>query len=133
MSIGELMTHRFLIAPRDPARSPDTTGQLFTDSTGQPIGDTTIDNTDWSQGTAIRGRLREVTARWPEGPGAGPELVKTTIRFPRGADIRELDKVKRTDVDPEQAYQITFVRDAFGRIASGRGHHTIAEARRIPL
>ena len=133
MSIGELLTHRFLIAPRDLARSPDETGQLFTDSTGQPIGDTTVDNTDWSMGTPIAGRLRETTARWPEGPGAGPELVKTTIHFPRGADIIELDKVKRIDVEPNQAYQIVFVRDAFGRIASGRGHHTIAEARRIPL
>lgn len=133
MSIGELMTHRFIVAPRDLDRSPDETGQLFTDSTGQPIGDTTVDNTDWSQGTPVRGRLREVSMRWPEGPGAGPLLVKTTIRFPRGTDIRELDKIKRTDVTPEQAYQITFVRDAFGRIAAGRGHHTITEARRIPL
>jgi hypothetical protein len=133
MSIGELLTHRFLVAPRDPAISPDETGQLFVDSTGQTVGDTTIDVTDWSSGTPIAGRLREMTARWPEGPGAGAFLVKTTIRFPRGADIKELDKVKRVDVAPEQAYQITFVRDAFGRIASGRGHHTIAEARRIPL
>ena len=133
MSIEELMTHQFILAPRDLATSPDTTGQLFTDSTGQPIGDTTVDDTDWDSGTPLSGRLREVSGKWPEGPGAGPELVKATIRFPAGTDIVELDKVKRIDVDPPQAYQIVFVRDAFGGLALGRGHHTITEARRIPL
>jgi hypothetical protein len=133
MSIEELMVHSFILAPRDTAVSPDETGQLFTDSTGQPIGDTTIDDTNWSQGTPVMGRLRETSARWPDGPGAGPELVTATIRFPSGSDVHELDKVKRTDVDPEQAYQVIFVRDAFGGHDTGRGHHTIASVRRIPL
>lgn len=133
MSIEELMVHKFTLAPRDVDVSPDETGQLFTDSTGQPVGDTTIDDTDWLAGTSIVGRLREVSARWPDGPGAGAQLVKTTIRFPSGTDIRELDKVQRTDIDPPQTYQIVFVRDAFGGHDTGRGHHTITEARRIPL
>ena len=134
MSFRSRLRHRVLIAHPDPAASPDSTGQLFVDATGQPIGaatvDTSTDLVDWPGATETRALVQERTARWPEGPGAGPELVDTLIFLPVETAVRELDKVKRIDVAPEQAYQITFV-DRFS--GYGRGDHIEARARRIPL
>ena len=64
-----------------------------------------------------------------EGPGAGPELVDTKIFLPFGTQVRELDKIRRTDSDPEQVYQVIFA----NRDVGGAGHHIEIRARRIPL
>jgi hypothetical protein len=129
MSYSELLTHTLLVAHPNPATTADQTGQLFTDATGQPIGDATVDeDVDWMFAVEVPGLVQERTARWPEGPGAGPELVNTTIFLEAGVQVRELDKIKRTDIDPEQVYQAVFVSDA-----AGQGHHTEVIARRIPL
>lgn len=132
MSFLDRLRHTVLIAHPDPTASPDATGQLFVDETGQPIGDATVPATsyfgDWDGATEYRALIQERTAKWPEGPGAGPELVDTMIFLPIGAAVRELDKIKRTDSDPEQVYQAVFVYDA-----AGRGHHLEVKARRIPL
>jgi hypothetical protein len=132
MSFSDLLVHDLLIAHADPAASPDATGQLFIDSTGQPIGDATVDPTDpgadWLGAMSAKGRVVEMSARWPQGPGAGPELVDTRILFPAGTAIHELDKVLWEQTG--QAYQAVFVREATG-IAGV--HHVKVQARRIPL
>lgn len=128
MSFADLLIHDLLIKSPDPESSPDPTGQLFYDETGQPIGDTTVATDDWSTAVSTRGLVQEQSAKWPEGPGAGPELVDTRIYLFPDVVVLELDKIKRTDVDPEQIYQAVFVHDA-----AGVGHHTEVEARRIPL
>jgi len=129
VSFSDLLIHDLLIKSPDPAISPDTTGQLHYDSTGQPVGDTTdsVDE-DWNSADFAKGLVQELTAKWPMGPGAGPELVDTRIFLLPDTVIHELDKIKRTDIDPEQVYQAVFVRDA-----AGRGHHIEVQARRIPL
>jgi hypothetical protein len=128
VSYADLLIHDLLIKSPPPYSSPDDTGQLFYDSTGQPIGDTTVDGDDWTDAVAVRGLVQEMDAKWPEGPGAGPELVDTRIFLMSDAIIHELDKIRRTDVDPQQTYQAVFVHDA-----AGVGHHWEVQARRIPL
>lgn len=134
MSFGDRLRHTILIAHPDPTASPDGTGQLIVDATGQPVGDSTAISTlvltDWEGATASRALVQERTAHWPDGPGAGSELVDTMIFLPVATTIRELDKVKRTDVSPEQVYQVTFV-DRFS--GYGPGDHIEARARRLPL
>lgn len=134
MSFSDRLRHTILIAHPSPAASPDATGQLFVDETGQPIGDATADtsvaSTDWTGATETTALVQERSARWPEGPGAGSEIVDTVIYLPVGTAVRELDKAKRTDVDPAQVYQIVFV-DSFS--GYGVGDHIEARARRIPL
>jgi hypothetical protein len=133
VSFADMLTHPLLIAHPDPATSADSTGQLFVDATGQPVGDATIDQlsdlTDWSQATQVRARIEERSARWPNGPGAGAELVDTKIWVENGTEVRELDKVRRDDTG--QAYQVVFV----DPIPAGRGvpGHIRLQARRIPL
>lgn len=127
MSFHDLLHHTLLVKHPAPDTTPDSTGQLYVDATGQPVGDATIE-TDWSDAAETEGLVQELSARWPEGPGAGPELVDTRIYLPIGVAVRELDKLKRTDSDPEQVYQAVFVHDA-----AGQGHHLEIEARRIPL
>ena len=133
MSFTELLVHALLIAHPDPTTSPDATGQLFVDATGQPVGDATIDQasdlTDWGMATQVRGRVSERTARWPDGPGAGAELVDTRIYLEPGIEIRELDKIRR--VDTQQAYQAVFVNAISG--GPGTAGHIEVQARRIPL
>lgn len=132
MSFLGRLIHTVLIAHPDPTASPDATGQLFVDETGQPIGDATAPATDyfgnWDNATETRALIQEYNARWLEGPGAGPEIVDTLVFFQFGTAIRELDKFKRIDKLPEQVYQTVAVFDA-----SGRGHHLEVKARRIPL
>lgn len=132
MSLLAHLTHTVLIAHPDPTASPDATGQLFVDETGQPIGDATANapstDGDWMNGVSSRALIQEKTAHWPSGPGAGPELVDTLIFLPTGTAVRELDKIKRTDIDPVQVYQAVFVHDA-----AGQGHHLEVQARRVPL
>lgn len=128
MSYADLLIHDLLIKTPDPGITPDDTGQLFYDSTGQPIGDTTIDGDDWTAAVPAKGLVQEMTAKWPEGPGAGAELVDTRIFLKADAVVHELDKIQRTDCDPTQSYQAVFVRDA-----GGVGHHFEVQARRIPL
>jgi len=133
VSFSDMLTHDLLIAHPDPTTSPDSTGQLFVDDTGQPVGDATIDQvsdlTNWDAATQFRGRVEERSARWPNGPGAGAELVDTKIWVELGTAVRELDKVRL--VDNGQAYQIVFV----DPIIAGRGvpGHLRLQARRIPL
>ena len=128
-----MLSHPLLLAHPDPTTSPDETGQLFVDATGQPVGDATIDDpndlTNWDDATALRGRVMERTARWPDGPGAGAQLVDTKIFIEDGIAVRELDKIRR--VDTGQAYQVVFVH----AITAGRGApgHIELQARRIPL
>jgi hypothetical protein len=133
MSFTELLVHSLLIAHPDPATSPDETGQLFVDATGQPVGDATVDEetdlTDWTLATAVRGRVSERTARWPDGPGAGAQLVDTRIYLEPETAIRELDKIRR--VDTQQAYQAVFVNAISG--GPGTAGHIEVQARRIPL
>ena len=118
-----------MIAHPLPTSSPDGTGQQFLDANGQPIGDTQVDPTEFADATPSKGLIQENRARWPEGPGAGPELVDTLIFLPFGAEVHELDKIQRTDVDPQQAYQVVYVDHDVG----GAGHHVEIKARRIPL
>ena len=130
MSYFDRLVHTLLIAHPEPDTTPDSTGQLFTDETGQPIGDATVDEAiDWTNAAQVPGLVQERTARWPEGPGAGPELVNTLIFLEFGTAIRELDKLKRIDADPPQVYQAVFV----NQLAYGRTPHIEVQARRIPL
>jgi len=135
MSILDRFVHRLLLLHPDPATSPDTTGQLSLDATGQPIGDTTdatsVANVDWEASDVLQvyGLVQERSGKWPEGPGAGPELVDTKIFLPFGTQVRELGKIRRTDSDPEQVYQVIFA----NRDVGGAGHHIEIRARRIPL
>lgn len=132
MSFRDRLTHTLLVAHPDPTVSPDSTGQLFTDATGQPVGDSTGDPTiigvPWQDATEVIGLVQEMTSKWPEGPGAGPQLVDTRIYMPFGTQIGELDKVQRVDIVPPEVYQVVFKKDA-----GGRGHHIEVQARRIPL
>jgi hypothetical protein len=131
VSFRDRLIHTLLITQTDPAASPDGTGQLFIDETGQPIGDTTSTagtEIEWQGAIEVPGLVQEMTAKWPEGPGAGPELVDTRIYLLPDASIRELRKIRRTDIEPQQTYQAVFVMDA-----GGKGHHLEVRARRIPL
>lgn len=133
MSFTELLVHSLLIAHPNPATTPDSTGQLFVDATGQPVGDATVDEesdlTDWTLATQVRGRVSERTAKWPDGPGAGAQLVDTRIYLEPETAIRELDKIRR--VDTQQAYQAVFVNAISG--GPGTPGHIEVQARRIPL
>jgi len=137
MSIFDLFTDRLLLAHPDPSTTADSTGQPITDATGQPVGDTSFETTDligdvsWDgpDVTEIYGRVQEKTGRWPEGPGAGPELVETRIFLPFGTDVCELDKIRRPDANPDQVYQATFV----DHDVAGARHHVQVTARRVPL
>jgi hypothetical protein len=135
VSILDRFIHRLLLRHPDPSFSADSSGQLFGDSTGQPIGDTSsetsVANEDWEDSNVVEvfGLVQERSGKWPEGPGAGPELVDTKIWLPFGTDVRELDKLKRTDSDPAQVYQVVFA----NRDVGGVGHHVQVRARRIPL
>lgn len=132
MSFQDLLPHTVSIAHPDPATSPDGTGQLFRDSTGQPIGDASIDevdpDADWADAVTVKGRVMEMSASWPEGPGAGPELVDTKVLLPAGTAVRELDKLRWEETG--QAYQVVFVRTITGFATD---HHVRVQARRIPL
>jgi len=133
MSFTQLLIDRLLIAHPDPATSPDATGQLFVNATGQPVGDATIDEasdlTDWATATEVNGRVEERSARWPDGPGAGAQIVDTKIWLEDAVAIRELDKVRL--VSTGQAYQVVFVDPVRG--GPGTFGHKMAQARRIPL
>jgi hypothetical protein len=135
MSFADLLTHRLLLSHPDVATTADSTGQLYTDATGQPLGDATADTTvittNWEGQdiTQLYGRVQERTGKWPEGPGSGPELVDTIIFLPFGTDVRELDKIRRPDATPDQVYQVVFV----DHDVAGAGHHIQAKARRVPL
>lgn len=128
-----MLIDELLIAHPDPTTSPDATGQHFNDETGQPVGDATIDQvsdlTDWTQAAHVRGRVEERSARWPDGPGAGAQLVDTKIWVELGTQVRELDKIRL--VKNGQAYQVVFV----DPVVAGRGAagHLRLQARRIPL
>lgn len=129
------LAHRLLIAHPLPTTSPDATGQLFTDATGQPIGDATTVVTDWDNiegaTTEVRAYVEERTAKWPDGPGAGAELVDTRIWIEPGAEIRELDQMKWLDTG--QAYQAVFVHTvSIAGVGYAAGLIAV-QARRIPL
>ena len=78
MSYADLLTHRLLVSHPDPASTADSTGQLYQDATGQPLGDSSSATTEitvnWEgpDVTELYGRVQEKTGKWPEGPGAGP-------------------------------------------------------------
>lgn len=136
MSYAKKLRHRMLVKHPDPTSSPDTTGQPITDSTGQPVGVSTITSTDisapdWVDSFEVACLVQERKARFPEGPGAGSELVDTVIFFLPDAPVSELDNGLRIDIDPPQAYQITFIDRWLGY--SSRGDHIEAVARRLPL
>lgn len=131
MSFTELLVHSLLVLHPDPTTSPDATGQLFVDATGQPVGDATIDDPagNWANAVAVRGRVSERTAKWPDGPGAGAQLVDTRIYLEPETAVRELDKVR--SVDTSQTYQVVFVNAISG--GPGTRGHIEVQARRIPL
>jgi hypothetical protein len=134
VSILDLVHARLLILHPLSSTSADATGQLFSDATGQPIGDATdqtnVADDNWEDlGVEVYGRVEERSGKWPEGPGAGPELVDAKIWLPFGTDVDELDKIQNADADPAQVYQVVFRNPDVG---SGR-HHLQVKARRIPL
>jgi hypothetical protein len=133
MSFRDRLTHTLLVAHPNPATTADETGQLFVDETGQPIGDATSDPTTdealWEDAVEVIGFVDERTSKWPEGPGAGPQLVDTRIYLLPSTSVRELDKLRRIDIDPPKTYQAVFVNPKYGRGL----HHYEVQARRIPL
>lgn len=135
MSYSAKLRHRMLVKHPDPASSPDVTGQPITDLTGQPVGVATIESRDpdaseWADAVEVACLVQERTAKFPDGPGAGSELVDTRIFFLADAAVSELDNGLRIDIDPPQAYQITFVNRMIGY---GHPDHMEAIARRLPL
>lgn len=135
MSYSARLRHRMLVKHPEPASTPDNTGQPITDSTGQPVGVATIesrdpDSSEWDGAVEVACLVQERTAKFPDGPGAGAELVDTRIFFLADAAVSELDNGLRIDIDPPQAYQITFVNRMIGY---GRADHMEAIARRLPL
>lgn len=131
MSIASRMIHSCLIKHPAPDTTADSTGQLFLDENGQPIGDTTTTTeNEFADATAVNCLVQERTSKWPEGPGAGSDLVDARIYVLPGTVVTELDKIQRTDVDPPQDYQVTFV-DKF--TGYGSGDHFELQVRRIPL
>jgi len=129
MSFHDRLVHQLLVKHPAPDTTADSTGQLFVDETGQPIGDSQAATDEFVDATPTRGLIQEMSAKWPEGAGAGPELVDTRIYLEFGTSVRELDKIQRVDVDPMQAYQVVYVNPDVG----GAGHHMELKARRIPL
>jgi hypothetical protein len=134
VSYANKLRHRMLLQHPNDVDPQDAVGQPL-DATGQPIGSTIVTSTDpsssdWIGSTEVRCLVQERRAKWPEGPGAGPELVETHIFFMPDVVIDELDRGLRVDIDPPQAYQITFVDKLLNY---GRRDHIQTTARRIPL
>lgn len=136
MTYRSRLIHRMLVKHPDPTSSPDSTGQPITDSTGQPVGSATISSTaisstDWIDATEMPCLIDERRVTFPEGPGAGSELVDTRVFFLADAPVSELDNGLRIDIDPPQAYQITYIERMTG--FGSRLDHVAATARRLPL
>lgn len=131
MSLTSRLRHRIEVLHYEPGATADESGQLIGDDSGQPIGDnTSTTDDDWTLATTVRALVAERSATWPEGPGAGPQIVQTRIFLEPGVVVDELDKLRRVDVEPNQVYQVTFVNDyrTFGHL-----DHIELMARRIPL
>ncbi len=111
MSYDALLTHALVV---------EHAAAGATDAVGQPTSDT------GSQ--AVSGRVEELAAAWPMGPGADPLIATSRVYLPFGTVIAELDTIHRIDVTPPQDYQALFVQDA-----GGQGHHLEVMARRVPL
>ncbi len=125
------LRHLIEILHYEPGSTADESGQLILDDSGQPIGDntSTVDD-DWTLATTVRAMVAEKTSSWPDGVGAGAQIVMTKIFLEGGVVVDELDKLRRIDVEPNQVYQVAFVNDyrTFGHL-----DHIELMARRIPL